>query len=76
MAGFTNQLFFSLRKISVYLMEATAFALTGGELDHSFEKWVASKTLFEVASKAVRKDRKERFQSIDEFILAWSATKR
>ncbi|WP_459195471.1 hypothetical protein [Wukongibacter baidiensis] len=57
-------------------MEATAFALTGGELDHSFEKWVASKTLFEVASKAVRKDRKERFQSIDEFILAWSATKR
>lgn len=60
---------------NVYLMGATAFALMGGELDRSLEKWEANKALFEVASKAVSKDRKERFQSINQFISAWNLTK-
>lgn len=61
---------------NVYLMGATAFVLMGGELDRSFEKWEANKALFEVASKAISKDRKERFQSIDEFISTWNLVKR
>lgn len=61
---------------NVYLMGATAFVLLGGELDCSFDRWEANKALLEVASKAVCKYRKERFQSIDEFISAWNFVKR
>ncbi|MMZ65795.1 hypothetical protein D1872_282290 [compost metagenome] len=53
-------------------MGAVAFALLGGELDRSYSKWEASKELYEIASKAVDKDRSKRYQSVTEFYEAWT----
>ncbi|MBS4198570.1 serine/threonine protein kinase [Bacillus sp. FJAT-49732] len=59
-------------RTNVFNMGAVAFCLVGGELDRSFEKWEASKELYEVASCAVEKDRNKRFGSVEEFLHAWN----
>ncbi len=62
----------SIDEISnVFLMGATAFALLGGELDRSIQKWIASEKLHAVALQAVSESRKDRFQSLDAFSNAW-----
>lgn len=43
--------------------------LLGGELDRSILKWDAGQQLYEVALKAVEKDRIERYLSVEEFFL-------
>jgi hypothetical protein len=52
-------------------MGATAFQLFGGGRDRSFEKWGASEKLYAVASKAINVEKDERYQSIDEYMVAW-----
>jgi len=58
---------------NVYTMGATAFALFGGEEDRSPEKWLTGKKLFDVAAKAVSDERKDRQQTIEQFVNEWKA---
>ncbi|RCW63933.1 protein kinase domain-containing protein [Saliterribacillus persicus] len=59
-------------RTNVFNMGAMAFCLLGGELDHSFSKWDANEALYEVALKAVEKDRSKRYLSVSELCLAWN----
>jgi serine/threonine protein kinase, bacterial len=56
---------------NVFNLGAIAFGLLGGESDHSFSKWDANKKLYEVALKAVEKDRNKRYSTVSEFYEAW-----
>ncbi len=60
---------------NVFNMGATAFALLGGEVDCSFEKWDAGPALYEVARKAVNPAREQRYPSITTFRQAWDEAK-
>ena len=57
---------------AVFLMGATAFALFGGELDRSREKWTLDAQKYAAALRAVSEKREERFQSLREFAAAWN----
>ncbi len=54
-------------------MGAISFGLLGGELDHSISEWDAGQELYQIAMKAVQKDKKDRYSSIEEFVLAWES---
>lgn len=56
---------------NVFNMGAVAFSLLGGELDRDFAKWEASSEQYEVALKAVNKDRKQRYSTVHEFSTDW-----
>lgn len=56
---------------NVFNMGAMAFALLGGELDRSQERWDAGEALYEVALRAVNPDRFQRFTSVADLGLAW-----
>jgi serine/threonine-protein kinase len=58
-------------RTNVFNMGAIAFGLLGGELDRSISKWDAGQELYEVAMKAVKKDRIERYSTVEEFFSAW-----
>jgi len=58
-------------RTNVFNMGSIAFSLLGGELDHSFSKWDAGQELYEVVMKAVEKDRRKRYASVEEFYSAW-----
>ncbi|WP_394186800.1 protein kinase domain-containing protein [Metabacillus halosaccharovorans] len=58
-------------RTNVFNMGAIAFGLLGGELDRSFSKWDAGHELYQVAIKAVKLDRVERYSTIEEFLSAW-----
>lgn len=60
---------------NVFLMGATAFALLGDASNKTFANWQANQSLFVVAEKAVSKNRAHRYQSIEEFIGAWTLAK-
>ncbi|MCG7343642.1 serine/threonine protein kinase [Sporosarcina sp. ACRSL] len=60
-------------RTNVFNMGAIAFGLLGGERDHSFSKWEANKTLYEVAIKAVKKNRDKRYPTINKFYEEWKA---
>ena len=60
-------------RTNVFNMGAIAFGLLGGELDHSISKWDAGQELYQVAMKAVKVDRSERYSTIEEFLSAWEA---
>ncbi|WP_058306888.1 protein kinase domain-containing protein [Gracilibacillus massiliensis] len=60
-------------KTNVYNMGAIAFGLLGGELDRSISKWEAGQELYQIAMKAVQKDTKDRYSTIEEFVLAWES---
>ncbi|WP_058306053.1 protein kinase domain-containing protein [Gracilibacillus massiliensis] len=60
-------------RTNVYNLGAIAFGLLGGEIDHSISKWHAGQELYQIAIKAVQKDKKGRYSSIEEFILAWES---
>jgi len=62
-------------RTNVFTMGAIAFGLLGGEMDHSFSKWEANRSLYEVALRAVSKEREERFKTINDFINAWNSVK-
>lgn len=62
-------------KTNVFNMGAIAFSLLGGELDRSFSKWDAGKSLYDVACRSIEKDRNKRYTSIKEFYLAWKAAR-
>lgn len=57
---------------NVFNMGAVAFALLGGELDRSFTKWEANAELYDVAIRAVDRDRAKRYPSVREFYEAWN----
>jgi serine/threonine-protein kinase len=57
---------------NVFTMGAIAFGFLGGELDRSFEKWEASKKLYNVAYKAVENDKLKRYHTVMEFYKAWN----
>ena len=56
---------------NVFNMGATAFMLLGGERDRSFDAWEAGPGLFQVASRAVQRDKADRYQTVEEFYVAW-----
>jgi serine/threonine protein kinase len=60
-------------RTNVFTMGAIAFGLLGGELDHSYSKWDTSRTLYEVALRAVSHERELRYSNIHEFKAAWEA---
>lgn len=62
-------------KTNVFTMGAIAFGLLGGEMDHSFSKWEANKSLYEVALRAVSKERERRYITVSEFKKAWDSKK-
>lgn len=63
-------------RTNVFNIGAIAFGLLGGELDRSISKWDAGKELYEIAMKAVKIDRLERYSTVEELFLAWElATK-
>lgn len=58
-------------RTNVFNMGAIAFALVGGELDRSYDKWEVGRSLYDVAMKAVDPNRENRFSSVAEFYEAW-----
>ncbi|PZD97135.1 serine/threonine protein kinase [Paenibacillus sambharensis] len=60
-------------RTNVFTMGAIAFGLLGGEMDLSFSKWEAGRSLYEVALRAVSKEREQRYTSVSEFKYAWDA---
>ncbi|MFD2445531.1 serine/threonine protein kinase [Bacillus sp. CGMCC 1.16607] len=58
---------------NVFNMGAIAFGLLGGEMDRAFSKWEANRRLYEIALKAVEKDREKRYPSIKDFYEDWKA---
>lgn len=62
-------------RTNVFTMGAIAFGLLGGEMDHSFAKWEANRSLYEVALRAVSQERDQRYRSVREFFNAWNAAK-
>lgn len=58
-------------RTNVFNMGAIAFGLLGGELDRSISNWDAGQELYQVAMKAVKLDRIERYSTIEEFLSAW-----
>ena len=56
---------------NVFTMGAIAFGLLGGETDHSNSKWEANQKLYDVAIRAVEKNRDNRYSTIKEFYEAW-----
>jgi len=62
-------------RTNVFTMGAIAFGLLGGEMDHSYSKWEANRSLYEVALRAVSQDRDRRYSSVHEFLDAWNSAK-
>lgn len=62
-------------RTNVFTMGAIAFGLLGGEMDHSFAKWEANRSLYEVALRAVNEEREQRYKTIKEFLHAWDSAK-
>ncbi|WP_010274370.1 protein kinase family protein [Paenibacillus senegalensis] len=60
-------------KTNVFTMGAITFGLLGGETDHSFSKWEANRSLYEIALRAVSPERDHRYNDINEFKEAWDA---
>jgi serine/threonine-protein kinase len=60
-------------RTNVFRMGAVAFALAGGELDRSFDKWDAGPERYEVALRAVEPSKADRFSSVAEFYEAWES---
>ena len=58
-------------RTNVYNMGAIAFGLIGGELDRPFNKWDGSMELYKIALKAVEKDKKDRYATVEAFFTAW-----
>lgn len=56
---------------NVFHIGAIVFGILGGELDRSFSKWEATLGLYEVAIRAVEKDRNKRYPTVKEFYDAW-----
>jgi serine/threonine-protein kinase len=61
-------------RTNVFNMGSIAFSLLGGELDHSYSKWEAGADLYGVVMKAVEKDRRMRYSSVEEFYSEWKRT--
>lgn len=57
---------------TVFVMGATAFALFGGELDRSREKWTLDDRKYAAALRAVSEERGQRFGSLRELAAAWN----
>ncbi|MUT67441.1 serine/threonine protein kinase [Paenibacillus sp. NEAU-GSW1] len=62
-------------KTNVFTMGAIAFGLLGGEMDQSYSKWEANRSLYEVALRAISKEREKRYNNINEFKKAWDTAK-
>ncbi|PEY38369.1 serine/threonine protein kinase [Bacillus cereus] len=62
-------------KTNVFNMGAIAFALLGGERNRSFTKWEAGKELYDIVSRAVEKNRNQRYASVKEFYLEWESAR-
>ncbi|MEO4052267.1 serine/threonine protein kinase [Solibacillus sp. CAU 1738] len=60
-------------RTNVFNMGAIAFGLLGGELDRSIIKWDAGQELYEVAIKAVKIEKEERYSSVEELFRAWKS---
>ncbi|MCQ6557559.1 hypothetical protein NNL21_02490 [Paenibacillus mendelii] len=56
----------------MFLMGAAAFQLFGGGRDRSLEQWRADEERYRIALKAINPNKEDRYQSIDEYIEAWT----
>ncbi|WP_244918733.1 serine/threonine protein kinase [Paenibacillus dendritiformis] len=63
-------------RTNVFNMGAMAFALLGGELDRSYERWEAGQARYEAACRAVAPNRAGRYASVAEFHAAWQQAER
>ncbi|WP_231687528.1 hypothetical protein [Bacillus sp. FJAT-22090] len=57
---------------NVYTLAVLAFAFIGGRSDKSFEKWEASKKLYNICTKALENNPSERFKTISTFYHQWN----
>ncbi len=60
---------------NVFTMGAAAFVYFAEDDKNSREKWVLSGDLYEVAKRAISESRKQRQQTINDFMLDWKAAK-
>lgn len=58
-------------RTNVFNMGAVAFALVGGEMDRSYDKWELGRLLYDVAKRAVDPNRENRYASVAEFYEVW-----
>lgn len=58
-------------RTNVFNMGAMAFALVGGTLDRTYESWEAGEELYQVAMKAVEKNKNNRYASVKDFYTEW-----
>lgn len=57
---------------NVYMLAGLAFAFIGGRSDKSFEKWEASKPLYNICMKALKDNPSERFNQVSMFYDQWN----
>lgn len=60
-------------RTNVFNMGATAFCLLGGGRDRSLPEWEAGRELRQVAMRAVEKEKKDRYSTVEEFASAWES---
>lgn len=60
---------------NIFLAGAVAFALFGGETNHSITEWKIDEKFYHISLKAVNFYREERYLSIKHFIDAWNNAK-
>ena len=63
-------------RTNVFNMGAIAFGLLGRETDYSLSLWEASQPLYEIAFRAVNKNREKRYESVAVFASAWEKARR
>ncbi len=56
---------------TAYHMGALAFSFFGSNKDRSIKKWIGPRPLFQVASKATRQKKSDRYASMRAFLDAW-----
>jgi serine/threonine-protein kinase len=61
---------------NVFTMGAVAFEILGNNHDRNLETWKAPELLFAVALKATSQAREDRYNSIQEFRIAWNEAKK
>lgn len=59
-------------RTNVFNMGAIAFGLLGGEKDRALSLWEAGQLLYDVAARAVDRDKSKRYTSVADFATEWA----
>lgn len=60
-----------LQDTTVYKMGALAYEFFGDNFDRGRASWTGPRELYEIAERAVREERKQRYGAVREFLLEW-----